>query len=286
MNRTPDVELVLREYFADDGASAPDHVLDVIEDRISRQPQRRAWPFSRRTTMSNQVKVIAGLAAALVVAVVGYTLLTRSSSEVGEPAPATTPSPTPAESPLALPAAPLEARDYVGRAFPGDSMAFIITAPKGWMSTGEFFMSSPNGSGPPAGIGISFNHDPEVVTDPCDSSEHTPPPGSRSPTIEDLVAAISAREDLRVTGVTDTELGGYSGRRLDIQLPAELACSRHYVFAEPKGLYANGPSNRWRVWFLDVEGSTAVVVLLDHAGTPREDRAAAQAAIDSIRITP
>jgi len=82
-----------------------------------------------------------------------------------------------------------------------------------------------------------------------------------------------------------TELAGYSGKRLDLQLPAEQPCN-YYVFAEPKGLYANGTSNRWRVWLLDVDGSTAVVVLLDYAGTSAEDRAAAQAAIDSIRITP
>ena len=43
MNRTPDVELVLRDYFADDGLTAPDYVLDVVEGRISRQPQRRSW---------------------------------------------------------------------------------------------------------------------------------------------------------------------------------------------------------------------------------------------------
>ena len=58
------------------------------------------------------------------------------------------------------------------------------------------------------------------------------------------------------------------------------------MFAEPKGLYANGPANRWRVWLLDVDGETAVVVLLDYAATPAEDRAAAEAAIDTVRITP
>ena len=101
----------------------------------------------------------------------------------------------------------------------------------------------------------------------------------------DLVAALSARQDLQVSGVTDTVLAGYSGKRLDLQLPTDLACN-HYVFAEPKGLYANGAANRWRVWLLDVEGETTVVVLLDYAATPAADRATAQTAIDSIRIIP
>jgi len=61
---------------------------------------------------------------------------------------------------------------------------------------------------------------------------------------------------------------------------------RQYVFAEPKGLYANGPANRWSVWLLDVQEQTAVVVLLDYAATPAADRTAAEAAITSIRITP
>ena len=80
MNRTPDVDLVLRDYFADDGVTAPDYVLDVVERRISRQPQRRVWPFPGRTTnMTTQIKLIGALAAAIVVAVVGYNLLPGTS---------------------------------------------------------------------------------------------------------------------------------------------------------------------------------------------------------------
>ena len=171
------------------------------------------------------------------------------------------------------------------RALGRDPMAFTITAPAGWTGFGGFFLGGPNTSSAPDGIGISVNHDPQVVTDPCDASVHTPPPASSAPSVDGLVAAISARQDLQVSGVTDTVLAGYTGKRLDVQFPAELACANHYLFAEPKGLYANGPANRWRVWLLDVDGETGVVVLLDYAGTPAADRAAAQAAIDSIRIT-
>ena len=49
MNRQPDVELVLRDYFADDGFTAPDHVLDVVEERIARQPRRPVWRSSGGT---------------------------------------------------------------------------------------------------------------------------------------------------------------------------------------------------------------------------------------------
>jgi len=57
MNRQPDVELVLRDYFADDGFTAPDHVLDVVEERIARQPRRLAWRLRGRPFMNAYAKI-------------------------------------------------------------------------------------------------------------------------------------------------------------------------------------------------------------------------------------
>jgi hypothetical protein len=286
MTSNRDIERVLDHWFAEHPVDVADRVLDDVAGRISRERQRPAWraPW-RDAAMNPLVKVGAAIAAVVLIAVIGYNLLPASNTPVGGPGPTATPS-SPASSPIALPDGRLEARDYIARAVAGDTMAFTITAPEGWSGFGGFFIGGPNTdpSGSPNGIGISFNHDPQVVADPCGPHDEDPTLADQS--IDDLVAALSAREDLQVSGVTDTTLAGYSGKRLDLQFPAELACSNHYAFAEPKGLYANGPSNRWRVWLLDVDGSTAVVVLLDYAGTSAEDRAAAQAAIDSIRITP
>jgi hypothetical protein len=287
MNDHSDIERVLTTWFDDGPSTMPDRVVDVVADRIGRQSQRRAWRLERRLLeMNPYLKFGVAAAAVVLIAVIGYNLLPASPSRIGGPGSAATSSPSPTSSPLALPDGRLEARDYVARALPGDPMAFTITAPQGWTGFGGFFIGGPHLSDAPSGIGISFNHDPQVVTDPCDASPHTPSPGSSAPSVDDLVAAISAREDLQVSGVTDAVLAGFTGKRLDLQFPAKLACDNQYVFAEPKGLYANGPANRWRVWLLDVDGETAVVVLLDYAATPAEDRAAAQAAIDSVRITP
>ena len=49
-------------------------------------------------------------------------------------------------------------------------------------------------------------------------------------------------------------------------------------------IYAQGPSNRWRLWILDVEGYRSVIVSTDYADTSEEDRAEQQAIIDSIQI--
>jgi hypothetical protein len=97
MNRSPDVELVLRDYLADDSASAPDHVLDVIEERIMRQPQQRAWRVSWRDSHVNSyLKPLLAVAAIVVVAVAGFAFFRPSSAGVGGPPATETPTVSPA----------------------------------------------------------------------------------------------------------------------------------------------------------------------------------------------
>ncbi|HET9082822.1 MAG TPA: hypothetical protein VFN41_00350, partial [Candidatus Limnocylindrales bacterium] len=110
MNHQPDVELVLRDYFADDGSSAPDHVLDVVEERIARQPQRLAWRLLRRPIVNTYAKLAAGMAAVIIVAFVALRLVPGGSSSVGGGGTSTPmPSVTPTASPtLTLSPAPSE----------------------------------------------------------------------------------------------------------------------------------------------------------------------------------
>src|SRR5215212_6061631 len=78
MNQRSDIDRVLQTWLADGPTAIPDRVVDVVAARIGVQRQRRMWPIPRRTNMPNQLKLIAALAAALVVAVVGYNVLPRS----------------------------------------------------------------------------------------------------------------------------------------------------------------------------------------------------------------
>jgi len=107
MNRSPDVELVLRDYFADDGSIAPDYVLDVVEERIMRQPQQRAWRVLRRDAHVNSyLKPMLAVAAVVVIAVAGIAIFRQpSNSGVGGSSPAPSPSPTAPASPTTAPSA-------------------------------------------------------------------------------------------------------------------------------------------------------------------------------------
>ena len=104
MNRQPDVELVLRDYFADDGFTAPDHVLDVVEERIARHPRRLAWRLRGRPFMNIYAKLAVAAAAVLLVAIVGYNLMPAGSRTGGpKPTPTSIPSSAPTIAPTTAP---------------------------------------------------------------------------------------------------------------------------------------------------------------------------------------
>ena len=77
-------------------------MLDVLSERIDRQPQRAAWRHDRRLPFMNPyIKVGAAIAAVLIVAIVGWNLLPAKQG-VGVPDRSATPTPTatPAPSPI------------------------------------------------------------------------------------------------------------------------------------------------------------------------------------------
>jgi hypothetical protein len=51
-------------------------------------------------------------------------------------------------------------------------------------------------------------------------------------------------------------------------------------------VYAQGPSHRWHLWILDVEGFRVVIQSMDYASTTPQHRDELQAIVDSITIDP
>ena len=143
MNRAPDIDLVLREYLADTGDTAPDRVLADVAARIADRP-RRAWRLQGRFPLNTQVKLLAGLAAAFVVAFAGYSLLPKSGNVGGPatPTPLVTPTPTATGGASGSPAAYVceEGTGCAGLLPAGDSrtanfsVPFTYTTPSGWMN--------------------------------------------------------------------------------------------------------------------------------------------------------
>jgi hypothetical protein len=216
MNRSPDVELVLRDYFANDSAPAPDHVLDVIEERIMRQPQQRAWRLDwRRYTMNTNVKLAAAAAAVLVVAVIGYNLLPGRSTGVGGPGPTPIPSPLVfvGDEPLTLAPGTYRLDDVI----PGLTMTFDqgITLSRldgQTISWGSGFRGE-----------VSTIFDPRIVSwGPACEPRAPEAPGH---TMRDLVADLTTRQGLQATRPTAIVIGGLSGEWFDLKVGKDLPAS-------------------------------------------------------------
>jgi hypothetical protein len=189
-------------------------------------------------------------AAAVVIAIVGFNLLGRASSDVGAP-PAATASPLASAAP-----APASGAFVPGRYFwesPGGSVTFTVPDgfPSGDIGIDEIWM--PGGAFP-------IN---EVFIDACKTDTPTAP-NSRlvgvGPTVEDLVAALDAQAGTDVV-IADFAAGSVTGKRVEIQQAASLAdrsgCSEG----------TNGPLKIWPGYFALAPDHTGVVYAFEKAGT-------------------
>jgi len=106
MTQQRDIDHLLDQWFSDGPTHTPDRVIDVVADRIERQPQRPAWRFHLREIRVNTiVRAGAAMAAVVVVAIIGFNLLPGSgvggSGPTASPGPATSADPSAAT--VALP---------------------------------------------------------------------------------------------------------------------------------------------------------------------------------------
>jgi hypothetical protein len=281
VNQHSDTDRLLRHWMSDGPSTMPDRVVDVVADRISRQPQRRTWRLRGRPFVNTYAKLAAAAAAVLIVGFVGWQLLPGPNASGGpSPTPFISPAPTASPTPLPTP------RTFEMQV-QGEPLTWTATASARWTRGVSWALTSSQGFGGPTGIGIGASGAVNVPSDPCDGvgkvSDATSP--------ADVVAELEARDDLVVSNVTPTTMGGYSGTRVDVELPADLsACGADYyiIFAEPdgSGLYAQGPAMLMRTWILDVEGRPIVFWITSFAGTPAGDLADAQGIVDSLVITP
>ena len=286
MNRTPDVELVLRQWLADDGDIAPDRILEVVAERIAQQPRRPTSRLHWRLPVNTNLKLAAGLAAAIVVAVVTWQLMPGNVGIGNPPTPIPTASPTPTPTSTPSPTVPSEPTPITHSGqVQGETLRFTYAAPAGWTNEGWAFTNSQGFAGP-TGIGVGASGAVNVPADPCDGVGKV----SDATTADAVLADLQARDDLVVSNPVAATVGGLSGIRVDVAVPADLsACpDLYFIFAEPdgSGVFAQGPSNLLDLWILDAEGGPIWVDIEHFAGTPAEDYANAQAIVNSIVFTP
>ena len=265
--------------------------------------------------MNTYLKPAAGLAAVLVVAVVGYNLLPGTpgpGSPSTPPTPSAQPSPTAAASEAATCAGVVDVPDNVTdlepcryRFHPFEdvpNLTVVADIPEGWFSYGQFGVGViGRGSDAPSGVAIIFlKNEHGLYSDPChwdlDGTGTWEQDGDVEvgPSVSDLVDALRANTSYTSLTPTPVAFGPYEGQELEIQLPADLNLETCDVDDEsqpryrpmPDTIYAQGDGNRWRMSIVDVAGTRVFPTIVYYEGTPAADLDAAQAIIDSIEFMP
>lgn len=299
MNDHADIDRVLTSWLEDGPTAMPDRVSNGVADRIGRTRQDRTWRLhGRPIDMNATFKIAAAVAAVVVIAVVGYNLLPQAAG-VGGPTPSASPtvSPTPTATPVAMPSGALDPGTYTTRPFTTPyNLSLTFGVPHGWTGLPTDALIGAGGTLPPRGVGIAFLLADGAHTDPChwdhlgNGREDQPGDITVGPSVDGLVNALHANAHYTTSTPTDTTLGGHTGRRITIELPTDLDLSKcdgglAWLWGTPLGeygIYVQGPGNRWDTRVLDVDGTRVIIAVIDYAGTPPVDHAAAEAIVDSI----
>jgi hypothetical protein len=239
MSDRPDVEFVLRAWFDDGPATMSDRVVDVVAERIGRQPQRRTRRALRRIPMNAMLKVAAVLATVAVIAVVGWNLLPGRSPGVGGPSASPSPSPSPSPSATAAAASasvPLPSwypvqTDGSGILPAGShtTLRFLagsrLTVPEGWVNDADnakIYTLFPNTPANEAEYGLSKQTAQNIVLAAavqnnmfaiCDATGLF-----QGATAAEVIDAVVANEAFSTSEPVDVTIGGLSGPQVDVQL--------------------------------------------------------------------
>jgi hypothetical protein len=238
----------------------------------------------------NPMRFAIGLAAVLLIVVIGFNLVPSGPGVGGGPAPTPTPTPTPNPTPIPIPLNPealvvAERGTYaIGDPFP---IPVTISVPAGWVGTvgGSYAAYLDSESGYAV---IAFSLAQSVYADPCSEEGFLdPPPG---PTVNDLAAALAALPGLDATSPADVTIDGYRGKQLvltrsetfdDCTLPA----AKYQVWQLPLGtIFTITAGQRMALWILDVNGRRLVISVATFQATTARELSDVQEILDSIRI--
>jgi hypothetical protein len=304
MSADRDVTRIVRSWLEEGATALPDRVLDTVLDQLPATPQRRAWwPVRRLIDMNMPARIAVACAAVAAVALIVAISFPRPGG-VAVPGPTLSPSPT--ASPIALVEGALLHGTYIlgpdltgtwaecpPPVAPGcsNTMGLVFTVPEGWTAiTRDSIWLTREQNAPPAGAGLLFTRGAPLYVNPCLPSNSAPASSQATipvgPTASDFATALANHPKLDVTAPVDVTLAGYTGKYVDLQVPPDITkCETSYWPWEP-GLYAQGPSQRWHLWILDVGDQRVIVQSTDYAGTSAQRRAELQAVVDSIKIQP
>ena len=308
MTHQRDIDRLLDHWLSEGSTQSPDRVVDAVAERIERVPQQPAWRLRwKERPVNSYLKPLAAIAAVVLVAVIGFGLLSANNKGVGGPS--ASPTSSPASSPAATAAASAFACDgeTTGCAGPiaaGDhaSANFIVPltyrTPDGWVNVRDmnrtYALSTNSGLASPIEV-LAMN----AIADQTASCDPIKKSGVGS-TVQDFVDYLRGHPGLVSSAPVPAEVDGFKGQTIDFNVAStwdKLCPSDSDPFVllltdtgQPPGRalgYHADERVRWTI--LDVRGTTVIIEATAPivGGTDFATAvAAAQPVIDSIKFSP
>ena len=289
MNTHPDIERIVTDWLNDDVSTAgSDRILAGALVRVAAVRQERIPRPERFPVMNAFAKLAAGLAAAVVVAILAYNLLPGNGTGlVGTPGASASPSRPPSPTPLSSPPSPgadvwptgaLGTERHEAKLL---GVPFSFTMPStdwrssrgvGTLETGRF---------PSDSYAWLVFSGPNVVvsTDPC--AGQTATVGS---SLADQAAAMTTIKGTDAVGPTDVSVGGRPAKLVVLRIHEEVPCalSAFWLYGD-KSMYPNSLESTIKLWFVDANGKV-LMIHGDQLGPNPKVEQELQQVVDSIRF--
>jgi hypothetical protein len=296
MSSERELTRIVRSWLEEGVNVLPDRVLDDVLDRLPTTPQRlRWWQAWRNPTVTNAAKFMLAGAAVVVVAVLGIGIYLGQTGGLGGPGP--TPSQSPPAASQGEPGETLTPARYMVRPEPFlfTSPRVVVTVPAGYQGIGNganAWSIVKVGDSPSAFSGLGVWQVDTVYEDPCRWSS-TGGGQSLGPTVDDFVAALAGQPGRDATEPTNVTVDGFSGKRLQVSVPADVAfdgagfpdCDEGEYRSWP-GRYHQAPSQIDDIRVLDVNGKRLIIATTYFLTTSSADRAELDAMVQSLDIEP
>lgn len=279
--------------FLEDGTDAlPDWAFDEVRHNIHRTRQRVTISPWREPVMSNIARYGVIAAAVVVLVGAGAVLLRPTPAGVAAPAsvaPSASPSPSPTEaaaaSPTLRPDAALPGPNRLGD---GVGPALILTVPEGdsgWSNYGTHLEKDYGGA---MGTAVYRPVISGTYVDPC--TDHTlkePAPQG----VEQLIAALGNQPGMSSKPTADVTISGYSGQYVDTTVTADITkCGGEDAFwlwgYGDDHWVAGATGETYRVYALDVDGTTFTFAVRIPANTTDAELAEVMAVLETLKIEP
>jgi len=307
MTADRELERVVRSWLRTDAHESADRVLDIVLDRLDTTPQRRPWWPARRTSeMHGSTKFAIAAAAAILVAVIGVSMLPRNEGVGGggvamtpSPSVAASASPSPSSDPRTIVQGPLESgRRYIVPVSSFRQVPLSLVLPTDdWTLDGDWFHRRPV---QPGMTEVSFygggqTSVPGIFTDAC---AHT---GLRqfADSIAGQAAAVAALNGATLVDPPATAtVGGRDARIVAVTIPADIGCrnDQYWLSHDPTcGVnigcteFPTWLGSTLRYWFVDLGDGKRFTIraeTFDTGASQADLDAAVQQLVDSVRFEP